>query len=173
MKILSFDVGIRNLAYCVLEDDKIQRWEVCDFGGTEKDFNETSKSLVSLLHDCFPDPEYDAILIENQPVIKNPVMKSIQMIVYSYFCIQAYQHGSNCVLKLCSASNKLKVSKASSIKFEEKGGSKYSENKKRAVLYAKSYLELQDNTWTETFEKHKKKDDLADCFLQGMWWLCR
>ena len=25
--------------------------------------------------------------------------------------------------------------------------------------------------WCETFDKHKKKDDLADSFLQGLWFL--
>ena len=28
MKVLSFDVGIKNLAYCILEDTKILYWEV-------------------------------------------------------------------------------------------------------------------------------------------------
>ena len=25
--------------------------------------------------------------------------------------------------------------------------------------------------WIEHFEKHKKKDDLADSFLQGIWYI--
>lgn len=165
MKVLSFDIGVRNLSYCASCDGKIDRWELCDFGG-QKDFSETSKALIALLHDSFPDPEWDAVLIENQPVMKNPVMKSIQMIVYSYFSIQSYQHGSGCDVRLVSASNKLKVKHSKDLKFDEVcSSSKYKTNKIKAIAYARSYLELQEERWRTTFDNHKKKDDLADSFL--------
>ena len=32
----------------------------------------------------------DIVVIENQPVLKNPTMKSIQMVLYSYFLIYGY-----------------------------------------------------------------------------------
>ena len=35
----------------------------------------------------------------------------------------------------------------------------------------KEILETQESKWLELFQKHKKKDDLADCFLQGMWYI--
>ena len=31
--------------------------------------------------------DVDIVVIENQPVLKNPTMKSIQMVLYSYFLI--------------------------------------------------------------------------------------
>jgi hypothetical protein len=28
-----------------------------------------------------------------------------------------------------------------------------------------------EQRWLEHFQEYKKRDDLADCFLQGAWWL--
>ena len=29
----------------------------------------------------------------------------------------------------------------------------------------------KQSSWHTYFNNHKKKDDLADCFLQGLWWI--
>jgi hypothetical protein len=49
----------------------------------------------------------------------------------------------------------------------------YNERKKIGIeitlqqIHKLSYL----TKWESHFIKHKKKDDLADCFLQGLWYL--
>ena len=49
----------------------------------------------------------------------------------------------------------------------------YNERKKIGIeitlqkIHELSYL----TNWESHFIKHKKKDDLADCFLQGLWYL--
>ena len=48
------------------------------------------------------------IIIENQPVLKNPTMKSIQIMLYSYFLIRNKNIEK---IKLVNAYNKLKVCK--------------------------------------------------------------
>ena len=60
--------------------------------------------------------DVDVVVIENQPSLKNPQMKSIQMILYSYFLIlgKVIGNGENSKsyiqsIDFCSASNKLKV----------------------------------------------------------------
>ena len=45
----------------------------------------------------------------------------------------------------------------------------YSERKKKSISITKELLK-QDNS-SKIFEESKKKDDLADCFLQGLWYL--
>ena len=44
----------------------------------------------------------------------------------------------------------------------------YSERKKKSVEITKDLIS-EDNI--KIFDKSKKKDDLADCFLQGLWYL--
>ena len=53
------------------------------------------------------------VFIENQPCMKNPTMKSIQIIVYSYFIIKGLQNKDSNKEHIIfqSASNKLKVYK--------------------------------------------------------------
>jgi hypothetical protein len=155
MRILAFDIGIKNLAYCLLDGMKVLRWELCNISGTC--FEETSKNLIAILHELFPDVEYDVVLVENQPT-KNPTMKSIQMLLYGYFQVQAYQMGGFDV-KLVSASSKWKVSKCN-----KKGKIPYKEGKKLAVELCASYLDPQC-PFTIVYNDCKKKDDLADAFL--------
>jgi hypothetical protein len=109
--------------------------------------------------------ECNYITIENQPVLKNPTMKSIQIMLYSYFLIK----NKNIInIKLLNAANKLKVYKG---EISEEDSSKlntikdkYKKNKSTAILHSK-YL-LKDNTEIlELFDNHKKKDDLADAYL--------
>ena len=49
----------------------------------------------------------------------------------------------------------------------------YNERKKLSIEVTKNIL-IKNSTlqkWKDFFNKHKKKDDLADCFLQGRWYL--
>jgi hypothetical protein len=48
----------------------------------------------------------------------------------------------------------------------------YSENKKNGLLHCSQILEKTPafHAWKPALEK-KKADDLADCFLQGLWYL--
>lgn len=158
MKVVGFDIGVKNLAYCIMNDEGVCAWAVLDVQG--KDFNETSSNLIACMHDEFPDLDFDAVLIENQPVMKNPIMKSIQMLIYSYFKILAYQMGSECDIKLVSAATKLKVRKN-----KESGGAKltYKEKKEKAVSLAGEYV--QGTEWADKLCQHKKKDDISDALL--------
>jgi len=108
--------------------------------------------------------ECENIIIENQPVLKNPTMKSIQIMLYSYFLIK---NKNIQIIKLVNASNKLKVYKGPISKEEQdtisKIKDKYRRNKMTAILHAS--LMIQDDKILEYFNSHKKKDDLADAFL--------
>ena len=65
-----------------------------------------------------------------------------------------------------SASNKLK-------EFLGKSKTTYAERKKASIKFTHDILIKNNNlqNWLEHFNKHKKKDDLADSFLQGRWYL--
>jgi hypothetical protein len=47
---------------------------------------------------------------------------------------------------------------------------KYSDKKKLAILHAKYYLE-NNLDFKDFFNNHKKNDDLADSFLQGLYYI--
>jgi len=49
----------------------------------------------------------------------------------------------------------------------------YKERKKYGIEFTHKIL-LNDNNlnkWIQTFNGHKKKDDLADCYLQARWFM--
>ena len=168
MRVLSFDIGLKNMAYCILEDTVIIHWQTLDISG-EKDFTATSKKLLGMLHDEFPDPNFDFVLIENQPVLKNPIMKSVQMLVYAYFQIYSYQHGSGCDVRLIAAGNKLRVRQKPNLDDDSvlnKSG--YKNNKLKAILYAQHYLKGQEPKWLEAFSNNRKKDDIADALCSAI-----
>ena len=155
--------------------------------------------------------DVDGVVIENQPSLKNPKMKSIQMIVYSYFLMYGKilntQENKINFIDFCNASNKLKVYKGpiislddlkkkkkkvdnnSSIKDfitedkkdemeikepeeKQKKSNKlsYSDKKKMAIKHVQYFLnENNDVENLEFFNNHKKKDDLADSYLQCLY----
>lgn len=162
--ILSFDIGIKNLAYCYSDDAKIIKWNVMDIQGSN--VNDTCEKCIKLLDDTFGDDIIDQVLIENQPVQKNPTMKTIQIVVYTYFAHAKVLGRDNRVgnINFISANRKNKYTEKFDIDIECK--TKYQMNKKRAIACTKILVERTD--WEEHFVKHKKKDDLADSYLQTL-----
>lgn len=185
MRLLSFDCGIKNLAYVVIVFDsisktwKIEAWDVLNIMKDEMnvkkvDFYTSSSLLMSTLKSVFAETgSFDFVLIENQPCIKNPTMKSIQIMIYTYFFLN---QPTSCKVRLVSASNKLKVKEMPCMEDicaikERAKNNKYKENKLLGVAYAYHYLNnhiSENGVWVNFFNSHRKKDDLADCILQGI-----
>jgi hypothetical protein len=180
IKILSFDCGIKNLAYCLLEVDKtaatlsIVEWDIINIISGDKSvksvkFGDLASLLMESLKLTF-DGSYDYILIENQPCIKNPTMKSIQMMIYSYFLL--YQPPSTQLL-LISASNKLKPIVIPPGYTGSTSTSDYKKKKEAAVEITRFYLRevLKDQANEIKLGAEKKKDDLCDSFLQAIYFI--
>ena len=117
----------------------------------------------------------DHIVIENQisPIANR--MKTLQGMIAQYFIMR-----DKCAISFISSANKLKAfSKLdnnvdTSISISS-GPSNYGERKKEGIKIVKELLENNDlnKEWLEKFLNHKKKDDLADAFLQGIWFLSK
>jgi hypothetical protein len=175
MRYLSIDIGIKNFAYCVLlhDDDKktsIESWGVVNVAPKDiakPTFHETARELVKHLKEMFTDT-FDCVLIENQPVQKNPVMKSIQIIVYTYFLTSGIHD-----IRFVSACNKLKL-KSQPEGIDEMCTSKvkYTRNKQKSVILCRHYL-MDDAVNLAKFEQNKKSPDMADAYCQGMYVLER
>ena len=121
-----------------------------------------------------------AVVIENQPSFKNPRMKSIASTLYDYYLIRGVFDKtiteSNIIqVKFMSPSNKLKLATIGDttelIKVKAIDESKsYKMTKTLGIKYC---LELIQHLpeWIKHFNSHKKKDDLADAFLQGVYFI--
>ena len=70
------------------------------------------------------------------------------------------------IIEEISASNKLKD-------YLTKKKTKYNERKKLSIKITQEILKENNNldAWIPIFIEHKKKDDLADSFLQGIWYI--
>jgi pentapeptide MXKDX repeat protein len=133
-----------------------------------------SENLYSHLNkhqDDFLD--VDEVIIENQPVLKNPTMKSIQILLYSWFVINGTMTGKINDIHFFSASKKLEAYHDEDDKIGKTvSGNQYQMNKKKAVLYTTEMLK-NNQKWKTFFETHKKKDDLADAYLTNCYYIDR
>ena len=160
-----------NEYYCSthLDNDFIN--EAIPLSNQAKDLNFLSKRIFEMCSYLI-DVDYDAILFENQPSLKNPTMKSIQIILYTFFHHSFFQKKWKSELQFISAANKLKVYEGDA--FNIKANNKYTENKKLGILHTSYFLEKvpePDKTkdWRTYLAKHSKKDDLCDSFLQALY----
>lgn len=131
----------------------------------------------------------DAIIIENQigPIANK--MKTIQGMISQYFIMK----NNNIKIEFISACNKLKdfipptLSLANNLETEtgtktekktetmvlKPGKMDYKQRKQLGVKTSLHFVDTDDRfkEWAQFLHKHSKKDDLSDCFLQGMWYI--
>ena len=117
--------------------------------------------LKESLDNTFNNTDIDIILIENQIGPLALRMKMLQGMITQYFI----QHNKKKIYFI-NASNKLK-------EFLGKKKTSYSERKKLGIEKTKEILDnnYKNKQWIDHFIKHTKKDDLADSFLQVIWFI--
>ena len=173
----------KQASYCLKMNDEIKYYcsshinhKSLDKRGKKKKLN-NNRDMCKLSQLCIGKlktidmKDIKTILIENQPALKNPVMKSIQMIIYTFFIMDGIMKDSSTIenIHMVNARNKLKVYKGPKIPCNKKG--KYAQNKYLSVEYTKQMIIQEDETFIKLYETSKKKDDLADAYLQGIYWI--
>jgi len=157
--ILSIDVGIRNLAMCLLDENSgnlVREWDVSGVPPEHKD-----GVYVSLRKHLDERPwvlTANTILIEKQPE-RNKKMISVMHFLHAYFIIKC----PDAETILYDARHKIP---------DVAGPGKAQYNKRKKVSIERCEAFIRDGTtnahWLDTFLKSKKKDDLADTVMQAL-----
>lgn len=221
MIVLSIDVGIKNLSYCLIKVDSTRplkwnllEWNIVNIKHNLNDLNyinlDYNKWNIRELKECinhhnlsipekeskknlqetikkflkqkkikktnavdlntivlnvsnyfdkkFEDLICDVIIIENQPVLKNPIMKTMQIIVFTYFCLRKEKIPVKCV----SAGLKMKF--CASVKLIDSIPKGYKNTKQASINVVNNLFE---NDLPEFWINAKKKDDLSDVIIQA------
>jgi len=122
----------------------------------------------------------DVVCIENQPTFKNPTMKAISDVIYTWFMIRGLlekELNGSTISKITffAPSNKLKIAgKTDDINEQidqaDKTGSKYKKTKELGITNCLEFIK-----WNQSYVDHlntfKKKDDLCDAFLHGVHYI--
>jgi len=155
--------------------------EIGKTDATKVDLVKIGKNLASKFNDFFSDiTSIEYIIIENQITPIANKMKTIQGMIVQYFIMSKIEIGN---IEFISAINKLKgitntknilsennINKEEIIKTDK---DKYNERKKLGIKTCLDFLS-NDSRFSEKkdfFINHKKKDDLSDSFLQGIWFI--
>ena len=174
--VVSFDVGIKNLSFCITQknlestDEKeifdISYWEIVNLELKDKP---SVTDIGVRLYQALDKRPYlllpNYIVIENQPVLKNPRMKTIQIMLLSYFVMHKKTN-----ITLLNSAIKLKAYKGPEVEFPNIK-SEYTRRKKKVIEYVKYLIKDSDPEYRIFLHTCKKKDDLADSFLQAVYLL--
>ena len=164
-RILSFDVGLRNLAFCYLQTNpevKILLWELCDIVGPGRNAKQmpirrATELLLQFLNKRFTGLQPCIIAIEQQPGAgrcRNLKMKIMSHVLHSFFYLRGH--------KVHFISPRQKLGGVAHCKRN------YEQNKAFCVGKCRAELSRFDPKWSKYFEGLAKKDDAADALLQGL-----
>jgi len=160
--ILSIDVGIKNLAMCMIDenDQHIIHWDVS--GVPPEHADGLFKSLKNHLDEKPWVLTANTILIEKQPD-KNRKMKVVENFLHAYFVIKC----PNSETIIYDARHKIPD-------VVGPGRAQYVKRKKTSIARCQEFIKGDINShWLVTFAQSKKKDDLADTVMQALSFINR
>jgi len=128
-------------------------------------------SLLNKMDELYPIfKNITNVVIENQPSYKNPKMKSISNTLMDHFLVRGLidkKYENLKEAKFMSPSNKLKIGDDKKLVVEKK--KKYKMTKDLGIKYTTELIKNNKKD-LDHFMSFKKKDDIADCFLQGLYY---
>jgi hypothetical protein len=152
MKLLSIDVGIINLALCLMDDKIIKHWDVDSIASEHQDG--LFETLKKHLDERDWVLECDIVIIERQPD-KNKKMKTIENFIHAYFVCHD--------IKTILWDAKYKIPDVVG-----PGKKKYKLRKDTSIERCFTFIQENNPNWIDFFKSHKKKDDLADTVMQAL-----
>ena len=164
-------------------------------GAGEIDLITIGRNMRDRLNELVGVSDITHVIMENQISPLAGRMKTIQGMLTQYYIMQEkqlftnsdqsyqsykpyqpYQSYQPYQIEYISSANKLKdlvepidKTATSTTTVQEK----YKKHKTDSIIICKRFLEENQeiSSWTPSFEQSSKRDDLADCFLQGIWYL--
>ena len=163
MVLLSIDVGIKNLAMCLIEENtsNVIQWDVSGVPPQHRD------GLFPCLRDHLDEKPWvldaSTILIEKQPGM-NKTMKTVENFLHSYFVIKNPKADTI----IYDARHKVPDVAGS-------GKARYRQRKQVSIDRCREFIEGSEvnKRWMPVFVASKKKDDLADTVLQALSYINR
>jgi hypothetical protein len=116
----------------------------------------------TLIEELEAHPEFmfvDHVVIENQPSLTNPKMKALSETMYNWFLIRSQfdrDRYPNIIQSVEFMNPNAKIPQRKITR----------EERKRIIMEICSRA-IAGTRWERFYEKHSKKDDLADCYVQG------
>ena len=128
---------------------------------TDLDLITIGRNMHEKFNKLFDNENIDVVIIENQISKLANRMKTLQGMIAQYFIMKKIKN-----IEFISAANKLKG-------FLDKKRTTYSERKKMGIKVSREIIlqNSQFTTWIKSLDCNSKKDDLADSFLQAIWYL--
>lgn len=174
-RVLSIDVGIKHLSFCLidfhntLDTHTIEKWELISLNG--KNIAEYTRDIVEKMRQ-YEFGLIDSVLIEQQ-VSRNTQMKVLSHVLQTYFLCE--QRITNDKVIFMSAKRRFLTSNPTynasvqNIKQHFGISDKMNRNEIKKLSVHITRIKLEGR-WLEYFQNHKKRDDLADSFLQALVW---
>ena len=153
--------------------------EIGTTNASQIDLISIGKNIKTKLNKIFPvEEKIDYILIENQisPIANR--MKTIQGMIAQYFIMNNNAER----IEFISSINKLKINTTGKENKENKESKETKDPEEKASYNSRKKLGITKclelltnehcfNDKLNFFNTHKKKDDLSDAFLQGLWFI--
>jgi hypothetical protein len=151
----------------LLNHNKEIKFKKLSIKNSKKYSIEEKKILLIEKLNQFPELlQVDYVIVENQPVFKNPHMKTIENTIVDYFIIRGiFEMKTIKFVKMFNASNKLKTNLIQTKLAIQNTTNKYKTHKLLSIQYTLKDLNEKYPQWLEHFNNQKKQDDLADTHL--------
>jgi len=178
VQVLSFDIGIKNMAYCFVRIDKDKKIDFLNLNKIDLNLKKNSNIQnvidntidfldITFNHELSINPnEKIIILIECQ---MTSLMKTIQTTINTYFKLISRFSGYDIETIYLSPKHKLNIIN----KYEgEILNSSYKQNKMESIYFCKYLLEnnYHNSFFLDIYNSHKKKDDISDAFLMCIYY---
>ena len=175
IQLLSFDIGIKNMAYCysIINNNDLNIITVnkVDLNCNKNNIQNIIDNTIDFLDIIFNDLNIDTnekiiILIECQ---MTSIMRTIQTCINTYFKVISKHQNIDIETIYVSAKHKLKIM---DIYTDTIMNDKYKQNKLDAIYYTTHLLTttFKNDNILNIINSYKKKDDICDAFLMCVYY---